>query len=228
MTAGFARSCTIAGVLLVALFPLGSASAESWRIELHKDGIRVSSRQFDGSPIRAIKAETDISAPFARAVALLLDAPMRPSWDEHCVEATVHERVSGVEDVIYVHNDLPWPATDRDMVLRRTWSIAADGSMAQIRAAVADGLLPEVPGRVRVKKADGVWTVLRLDESRVRVSTHLHAEPGGPIPGWLMNRLSIQGPFNALRNIRQLLEAEGYRDAAALPPEKGEHAIPAR
>lgn len=202
-----AAGCIAAGALLTASHAWGDAEANPWRMEKQQDGIRVSSRAVAGSPIRAIRAETDIRAPFATAVALLLDVSLRIRWDELCAEASVHLRVSDAEDVIYVHNDLPWPASDRDMVLRRTWSIAADGSRAQIRAAVDNDVLPEVAGRVRVPQADGVWTVVRTGDASVRVSTEIHVDPGGPVPDWLMNSLSIQAPYKALWNMRHLLES---------------------
>lgn len=207
------------GVTVVALLASchawGGVVADPWHLEKQEDGIRVSSRAIDGSPIRAIRAEADIRAPFASALALLLDVSQRTRWDETCAEASVYQRVSDVEDVIYVHTDLPWPATDRDMVLRRTWSIATDRSRAQIRAAVDNNLLPEVVGRVRVPQADSVWTVLRTGAASVRVSTEIHADPGGPVPDWLMNSLSIQGPYKALRNMRHLLESRASLDARA-------------
>ncbi|WP_169577566.1 START domain-containing protein [Sinimarinibacterium sp. CAU 1509] len=192
---------------LLSSFQAWGGASDVWRLDRNEDGIQVSSRLVEGSSVRAIRAEVDIKASFARTVALLLDASMRPRWDEICVEASVYAQVSDVEDLIYVHNALPWPVNDRDMVMRRTWAIAADGSSAQIRATAENGVLPKVAGRVRVDQADGVWTVVRTGESSVRVSTEIHVDPGGPVPAWLMNSLSVQGPYNALRNIRQLLES---------------------
>jgi hypothetical protein len=208
-------ACLAFGVLLAAFQAWGGEAADPWRLEKREDGIQVFSRAIDGSPIRAIKAEIDIRASLDSTVALLLDASQRPRWDDICAEASVYRQVSDAEDVIYVHNDLPWPLNDRDMVLRRTWSVAADGSSAQIRAVVDDKVLPEVAGRVRVPQADGLWTVVRLGETGVRVSTEVHVDPGGPVPDWLMNSLSIQGPYKALKNIRSLLESGAYPPARA-------------
>lgn len=189
-------------------FPLCSDQTNSvWRSDKHQDGIQVFSREVDGSSTRAIKAEVDINAAFDKTVALLLDASQRPRWDEICAEATVHTQLSDNEDIIYVVNDLPWPVSDRDMVLRRQWSVTTDQSRAEINARIEDGLLPNVAGRIRVKQAKGVWTVVRTGKSSVRVSTVIHAEAGGPIPGWLMNTLSVQGPYKALYNIRHILES---------------------
>src|SRR3546814_1368343 len=84
----------------------GAATADPWRTEKQEDGVRVSSRAVVGSPIRAIKAEADIRAPFASVVALLLNVSLRPRWDETCAEASVYLKVSDAEDVIYVHSDL--------------------------------------------------------------------------------------------------------------------------
>ncbi len=212
----FAKTRVAAVILLLASFhSWGNDAVADWRLDKDEGGIQVFSREIEGSPIRAVRAEVDIKASLSRTVALLLDAAMRPRWDEICAESSIYARVSEAEDLIYVHNALPWPVSDRDMVLRRRWTIAADGSKAVIRAAIEAGVLPEVAGRVRVERADGVWTVEPIDASNVRVSTEIHADPGGPIPGWLMNSLSIQGPHQALANIRQLLESGGYTPAVA-------------
>ncbi|MDD3765417.1 MAG: START domain-containing protein [Nevskiales bacterium] len=216
----------LAAGLLSAPFRLwGAESADTWHLDRQEDGIAVYSRAVEGSQVRAIRAEADIAAAFGDTVALLLDAPMRPAWDEICAEATVVRRVSDREDLIYVHNDLPWPVSDRDMLLRRHWSIAADGSRAQIRAAAAEDGPPPMAGRVPVRQADGVWTVQRTGVASVHLSTVVHAEPGGPIPAWLTNALSVQGPYNALRNIRHLLESGAYPPAGLDPGGERLHPI---
>lgn len=193
--------------LLASMCAWGEGDTGGWRPEKSGDGIHVYSRAVEGSSVRAVKAEVAVDAAFEDAVALLLDASQRPRWDELCTEASVVRQVSETEDVVYIHNDLPWPVSDRDMVLRRVWSVDADRSRAQIRASVIDGVLPEIAGRVRVTHADGVWTIKRGDATGVRITTEIHADPGGPVPDWLMNALSVQGPYKALRNIRHLLKS---------------------
>ena len=209
----------IATVVVAALFsPLSLWGGENtivWRIDKYKEGIKVSSRQIAGSAVRVVRTEVDINAPFDRVFALLLDASQRPRWDTVCAEASVHKQLSDSEDIIYIVNDLPWPVSDRDMVLRRQWSMTADGSQARIHASAENQLLPRVEGRVRVEKAEGVWTVLRTGASTVRVRAVLHAEPGGPIPSWLMNTLAVQGPYNAMAKLRQILES-GMTSTTAL------------
>ena len=201
------RACTALCALLASVCAWGEGDTGSWRPEKSGDGIHVYSRAVEGSSVRAVKAEVAVDAAFEDAVALLLDASQRPRWDELCAEASIVRRVSETEDVAYIHNDLPWPVSDRDMVLRRIWSVDADRSRAQIRASVMDGVLPEIAGRVRVTHADGVWTIERGDAAGVHITTEIHADPGGPVPDWLMNALSVQGPYKALRNIRHLLES---------------------
>lgn len=200
-------------MLMASLCAWGASDADDWRSEKNEDGIHVYSRAVEGSAVRAIKAQVDVDVAFDTAVSLLLDVSQRPRWDELCAEASVVRQVSETEDLIYVHNDLPWPVSDRDMVLRRVWAFDADHSRVQIRSNLVDGVLPEVDGRVRMAQADGVWSVERSGESGVRIMTEVHVDPGGPVPDWLLNSLSVQGPYKALGKIRSLLESGDYSPA---------------
>ncbi|WP_286695391.1 START domain-containing protein [Spongiibacter sp. UBA1325] len=207
--------CAATVAFFVPLSLWGGESMKVWRVDKYEDGIKVSSREIHDSATREVKAEVDINAPFEKAFALLLDTGQRPRWDKVCTEASVYKKLSESEDIIYVVNDLPWPVSDRDMLLRRQWSVAPDGSQARILSH-ADNTIPSiVDDRVRVEKAEGTWTLVRTGSSSVRLSTVIHAEPGGPIPGWLINALSVNGPYNALHSLRQILESENQALAAS-------------
>jgi hypothetical protein len=207
--------CAAIVTFFVPLSLWGGETMTVWRVDKYEDGIKVSSREIHGSATREVKAEVEINAPFDKAFALLLDASQRPRWDKVCAEASVYKKLSESEDIIYVVNDLPWPVSDRDMLLRRQWSVAPDGSQARIRSLSDNTIRLKVDGRVRVEKAEGTWTLVRTGSSSVSLSTVIHAEPGGPIPGWLINALSVNGPYNALHSLRQILESEHQALAAS-------------
>lgn len=46
-----------------------------------------------------------------------VDPALRPQWDEQCAESFLYKQVSDTQELVYIHSQLPWPVTDRDMAL---------------------------------------------------------------------------------------------------------------
>ncbi|MGJ8669971.1 MAG: START domain-containing protein [Oceanococcus sp.] len=194
----------------------GPADESGWVLERDKDGIQVYSREVAGSALRAVRAQTQVKATLTSAVALLRDVPARPNWDTMCEQAYIHEQSSSDEELIYLHNDLPWPVTDRDMVLKRVWSFSPSGDFARVQETAVAGVIPVDPKKVRLETVDGFWEVSKLEQGLTQLRTQAHLEPGGPLPSWLINRLSVQAPYDILQRIREQLELGAYSAPAVV------------
>lgn len=182
-----------------------AGDSSGWELIKNKAGISIHAREITGSAIREVRGEMLVQASLSRLVTLLKAPELRQSWDEHCAESTLQKRLSDTQDLIYLHMALPWPVKDRDMVMQTQW--AQDSKTLQVSAVsrAITGQPAANNGKVRVKIASHDWLLTPLDDQWVRVKTTLHLDPEGPIPAWLINSLSVDGPYRSLDKIRDIL-----------------------
>ena len=58
---------------------------------------------------------------------------------------------------------------------------------------------------IRITKADGYWSFVPKDQGVV-VTYQMHADPGGSIPKWLVNRAVVDTPYDTLNQLRDYLK----------------------
>ncbi|MDZ7607600.1 MAG: hypothetical protein U5K79_18875 [Cyclobacteriaceae bacterium] len=55
------------------------------------------------------------------------------------------------------------------------------------------------------ESAYGSWIVRQENENEISIRFQYHADPGGDIPGWLVNAFIVKSPYQTLVNLRDLL-----------------------
>jgi hypothetical protein len=173
------------------------------------------------------RGTTEVSAPVARAVAWIGDAQRMPEWFFRCQEAGLIERVSPTEGYSYVVLHLPWPLAERESVTH--WRIADTASGATVvRLENAPDRLPARDGRVRVPRARGAWEITPRADGTLEIALQMHFEPGGRLPGWIVNTVVVDLPYWTLHNLRERIgSGERHPDEERLERERPRAGSPA-
>ena len=213
MRTGVFSFLAIAFLLLIPT--IGSASVptseENWDLSVKEDGIRIYTRGMTDSRIDAFKAETVLEAPLEAVLAVMLDPRSCMEWVHQCAEAYNLPNGSFNERYAYSINDMPWPANDRDYVLRiRTKTGASRNEIIMEMEAVSDRR-EKRDGYVRMETASTVYKFTRQSENRTQMIWYQHAEPGGSLPAWLVNRLATDIPFESLKDLNRVVQEEQYQ-----------------
>lgn len=192
----------------IFLFSVATASwgLNDWTLELDRRDIRVYSKPVEGSPLNSVRGVVRIKASLGRLVTFIRDPRLRSSWDELCGESYLYRAIGPTEELVYLHCDLPWPVSDRDMLNRVTWSQDSNTYAVTMRSRATIGLLPEKEGRVRVVVAANDWKLVPKEGGVVEVTATASIDPVGPLPAWLLNMLLVESPYNSLLRIRSLAE----------------------
>ena len=187
----------------VALAMLASpVAAEDWTLAHDENGITVHTRPVEGSGIAEFKGEAIIEAPVSAISDLLRDSDRLKTWFPNTPESKLLTRDGNVS-VQYSVLGTPWPMSDRDNVLRSTRTVdEATGTITIVLEADPDSH-PEQSGRVRVRRANGKWTLVPRGANQSHVTFQMHLEPGGGIPEWMINARVVETPFEALTNMRE-------------------------
>ncbi|MGJ8686100.1 MAG: START domain-containing protein [Spongiibacteraceae bacterium] len=189
--------------ILVVIPSFASAASDDWTLERDKKGIQVFSKPVENSSLNAVKGVATIKAPLNRLVSILLNPGYRPLWDKLCSESFLYKSLGDSEALVYVHNAMPWPVSDRDMLARVTWSQEQSTSTVFIKSRGTSGLYPEKDGIVRVTELSHDWVLRPNGDGTIEVTTNVHLDPAGPLPSWLINTLSVESPYDALSKLRQ-------------------------
>ncbi len=170
----------------------------------------------DGSALE-ITVAGDIDADFAAVRAVLLDVEGLGAWFPGVGEWRV---LASEPDsmLVYGHQPLPWPITDRDYVVRYRWVTSGLGELQLEASSEVTASMPERDGRVRVDTMRTLWEVSEAG-GVVHVRYTYWGSTGARLPRWVM-RLGWErrayAVIDALRDelARRSIEARGSSPTA--------------
>ena len=189
--------------LLALLLVTGSAIAQTseWELKRDVEGIQVFTRSVAGSPYKEVRSVSSIDGvTLSSLVALIEDAEACPNWADKCAESYLVERISATESLVYTHNDMPFPVSDRDVVARVTWQQDPGSLSVKMRSTAVTGGVDEIRGRVRLINANAMWEFSPTPNGSITVVNQAHIDPGSSIPGWVTNMLLVDTPFETMKS----------------------------
>lgn len=193
---------------MLEIFPLLllALSAEGpWTKAAEDDGVRVEQRREPGSQVRELRAEGLVDAPPEACLAVVQDAAFFRRSMPFVEVAEVIGREG--ESITYFHTRVAPPlcsareSTVRvrieplaapDIGWRQSWTIANEHGPAP----AGDAIL--------VPLSSGAWEFHSVDGGRrTRARYQMASDPGGELPGWLVDRGNASAVLDAYRELRR-------------------------
>lgn len=202
----------LAVLVLLACSPARSAETE-WRLDKDSEGIQVSSRAVEGWSIREIRARSLLNVRLSSVVAVIADLDALHELTPLVAQTHLLSQADPLHRVFYTLIDMPWPVADRDAINQRQISQDPRSRVVTIVDQAIAGPLPPQPGLIRISRSSQQWTLSPVAEGQVAVEMRLLSDPGGEIPGSLINALSVSTPLRTLSKLRELAQRPPYRDA---------------
>ena len=190
-------------ISLFFLIPFSSLLAQTWNLVKESDGIKLSTRNEPNSTLKSFRGEAVFHASTDKVFHLLGNPKNTDWWDK----SISHIRLLGYEEdkffQYYIVYDMPWPLTDRDMVVdtRITTNSATGERIVQAKPLVS-AAVPEKEGIVRIRNYWQKWTIQPLDKGNLRVTLEGYIDPGGSVPAWFYNLVITETPLRAIRSLR--------------------------
>jgi hypothetical protein len=208
--------CLLAAVLaLAAAVTAPEVRADNvgpWEQVRDEAGIRVQRRKVEGSNLHEFQGRGVIDAPLTTVLAVLHDVGSAPEWMHKCAAAHVVEHIDDRHEVVYNRTAAPWPVSDRDTVLSS--EAVFDARTHEVRInfwSITHPKEPPVRGVVRMPSLRGHWILSPFNGGRAtQVEYQVHADPGGSLPGWLVNMASKEIPFQTIASLREQVKRRHY------------------
>ncbi|MGE8391781.1 START domain-containing protein [Pseudomonas sp. BIGb0427] len=185
----------------------GASATEQWHLAQDEDGIQVYLSEVPGSPYQQFRGVALIKASVSTLSELQENLRVACKWLYGCADMRLL-KVEGDSTWVYLTTALPWPASTRDMVIQVQSERRDDGSLVR-RIKAVPGMVKHVPGQIRVRQLQGLWTFVPKGEQLTEVTYQLQADPAGDIPSWLANQFVLDAPNVSLRTLRAVAERQG-------------------
>jgi hypothetical protein len=195
--------------------------APNWEEETTEGNIVIYTRPHPESSFRAFKAVAIINAPINNIMAVMANPLSCMEWVLGCTVANAFDETIFNDRYAYSVNDMPWPFKDRDYVLHiKTTSDPKSGLILMHMNATNNK--KEIKSEFeRVDVAQTVYSFEALDDNQTKMVWLQHTEPGGILPGWLVNSLIVDIPIKSLQQLERVAQLPKYQDANILFDEQG-------
>lgn len=202
-------------ILSVAAFfcLLTIAAAQEWKQGSSRDGITTYTKEIPGSKINALKMESGFDATASQLVAVILDIKSCTDWLYSTKSCAVVNTVSPSELYYYSEIIFPWPTSNRDFVSHIKVTQDPTTKIVTINAENVAMFVPEKKGLVRIHQSVGKWVIRPVAKNKIHVTYELQVDPGGSLPSWLVNMLSVKGPYESFKKLREVVKKPVYANA---------------
>jgi hypothetical protein len=156
------------------------------------------------SPDEKLKSITStfvLETTSSNLVGHLLDIENYSTWQYRMIESQVLNRVSESEIIYRGEVQAPWPVSNRDVVLRLKINQDTVTRVMNFTIVTVPGIFPEKSGVVRVPRSEGKWVVTPIGNNKLKVEYSFVVDPGGSLPGWLVNLTVAEGPYKTFQTL---------------------------
>ncbi len=209
------RSILILVVVNVVHGPIFSQQSREtgWKKAKEKNGITVFTRDSESTRVKELRATTYFETNLTTVVAVFLDIPSYPDWVRDCKISKLLNQ-TGPQDLYYYSEfKAPFPFDNRDLI--QHLNIRQDPESREVTVTLTNqpALIPEEKGIVRMPIGDGFWKFKPVQGGRVQVNLQYQNDPGGSIPGWLVNAFIVDNPLGTIANLKKQITEDEYRKA---------------
>lgn len=185
---------------------------KGWKLYSEKDGIQVFTQPVSNSAFKAVKAVGVVETSMSRIAYVLMDVKTTKEWVYGTKVCSLLKQMTPADLIYYSEVDLPWPASNRDFIIRITLTQEPKTKLMTIVAENMPKYISEKNGIIRIQRSSGLWHIIPIDANHVRVEYTLQVDPGGWIPAWLVNMVASTGPYQSFVGLRKQVKKEKYRD----------------
>jgi hypothetical protein len=197
---------TILSALIISLFFIPEIiSAQEWSLAKEKNGVKIETRFIKGWSIKEYRATVYIKTTLAKAVDAYRDPVKRKKFMERSIEVYDLKEVSKDEIITYNLGNAPWPVLDRDNITRSIFSRPKTNQVRISMVSLPD-YIPHKYNIVRVPRAKGYWLFTDVGNGKVKVVQQSVADLGGSIPDWVINSTIVEGPYDTLLALKNMLQ----------------------
>jgi hypothetical protein len=183
-----------------------AADKNEWMLKRGIDGINIYSRRSDFSRFDDTKVDMELTGTIEQLAAILRDIDRYSDWVYATRITQIVKRLNENEVIYYGEIGTPWPAANRDYFADLKISFNPDDRSMNVLSVALKDYQPEKKDLVRVPLLRGHWLVTTESAKKIHLQYILELDPGGAIPGWILNNFAARAPFETFSNLKKKME----------------------
>jgi START domain len=194
---------------LLFLFFISEICAHSqhgWELQKDKNGLKIFTRETDSSKFKAIKVECILDGNLSKFNAIIRDVDNHKNWIYSTKKSYLLKRISNNEILYYTETFLPWPLSNRDVVIKMDISVDSTANAETINTYNVNGVVDKKEDIVRVLHLSTQWQVKTAGINKISIVYYFATDPGGSLPAWIVNAFAVKGPYETFTNLAELLK----------------------
>ncbi len=192
-------------------------AADEWQLRKDHDGIQVYVRDTSNEGgLKEFKGICVVEARLETVAELMRDVPGCTEWMADTIIANPLEKIDDYHYIVHNVTALPWPVSDREMVVDITVKMDYRAGQADIHMnSINDSehLANLDSNRIRMKNSEVIYTLEYVDREHTRITFFASLNIGGYIPPSVGNLVIVSIPYRTLKDMRRLVATEKYIEA---------------
>jgi len=196
---------------LLLVFTISGYGQDHWKLIKEKSEIKVfTNTKNSDSKLIHIKAISSVNGSLEDCYNLIKDVDNYKSWMHGAEQISLIERKSPDEFSYYMLTDFPWPANDRDVIIRTKVHFKKKKRVVYTVSRNRKNVIPEKEDIHRVEKMRASWEFKEIDAETIQIIYEGHIHSSIELPDWLEERISYRGPFNTIKNMKKEIQSGKY------------------
>jgi len=172
-----------------------------WEKVFSRDGFQIFVAKVPNSDFKAFRARGVVEGNITKYLTLYRNVEDMKDWSPNLISKYAIKEVSDIEVYTYQADDIPWPAHDRDMVLRNKLYLDRKNKILKVFSYSVDlKKYPPNKDYIRARINWGVFSIKPLNPNQTYIDFMIHADPKGDIPAWIVNQIQRKWPYKFLKN----------------------------
>jgi hypothetical protein len=188
------------------LFIQTAFSQYNWKLTKSSGRVSVYQSPIKNSAYKAIKVECTLEGSYDKLLSVITNVNHYKDWVYNNKTSALLKTASPSEFYYYSETSLPWPMSNRDAVIHTTITRDGQDRFLKITSVNYAGLVAKKSGKVRVPYSNINWYVTMPSAKSIHIVYTFEADPGGSMPGWLVNSFADKGPFESFKKLGELLK----------------------
>lgn len=201
------KPVVLAVLAMLVMATEATAEEARWEEIRQDEGITVWRLDVPGVPLPGFRGEADIRASPEAVLEVIRAIDRHTEWMYRCSDARLLDQLDENTAIVYNRTDSPWPAWDRDVILRT--EVTRNEQQNRIRITyqnIDSNLVKKKDGVVRIPRLEGAFTMTEIQPGVTRVSYLVEVDVGGSLPDWIASLAARDLPFKTLNALRSRVE----------------------
>jgi len=194
-------------IVLVSI-PVLSFAQNEWHLIKNDDDIQIYTRRLENEKFKEVRADFELKTTEDQLIKILQNISHQKDWSYGTKKTFLISRKNKDTLIYYSEVALPWPLSNRDLVIELSFKRDTLNKTMIIQAKSIPGILPEKRGLVRVPYSLALWDVRVESKKLLKIQYTFSTNPGGSLPAWLVNFAASTGPYNSFRKLKEIVQKE--------------------